>query len=77
MYQITIKKAIYTKTKKGTHKDFVTIITITEIENNLIAKMLQLKKIYRDFNYIIEFVKIWVFTTSKKWIVKRQKTLYK
>ena len=58
MYQISVKKIIYTKTKRGAHKDFVTIITITESEKNLINKMLQLKKIYRDFSYDVEFVKI-------------------
>lgn len=58
MYKISVKKIIYTKTKKGIHKDFITIITITETENNLINKMLQLKKIYKDFSYNIEFVKI-------------------
>lgn len=77
MYKISVKKIIYTKTKKGIHKDFIIITSIIESEENLVNKMLQLKKIYKDFSYNIEFVKIWVFTTSKKWIIKRQKTLYK
>lgn len=58
MYKITIQKAIYTKTPRGTKKTFKNILTTETTENNLIEKMLELKRLYRDFNYKIEFVKI-------------------
>ena len=58
MYKITIQKAIYTKTPRGTKTTFKTILTTETTENNLINKMLELKRLYKDFNYKIDFVKI-------------------
>lgn len=58
MYQITINKVLYTKTTRGTHKDFVRILTTKTTKDNLVNRLIELKHIYKDFNYNIEFVKI-------------------
>lgn len=58
MYQITVNKVIYTKTKRGTKKTFKRILTTEATTTELSNKMIQLKKAFKDFSYNIEFVKI-------------------
>lgn len=57
-YKITIQKAIYTKTPRGNKQTFKNILTTETTETNLVNKMLELKRLYRDFDYKIDFVKI-------------------
>lgn len=58
MYKITVNKVLYTKTTRGTKKTFKRILTTETTKTNLIEKMLELKRLYRDFDYKIDFVKI-------------------
>ena len=58
MYEITVNKILYTKTTRGTHKDFIKILTTETTEKNLVNRLIQLKQTFKDFNYNIEFVKI-------------------
>lgn len=58
MYKITVNKVIYTKTKRGTHKDFIKILTTESTTKDLTSKLIQLKKTFKDFSYSIDFVKI-------------------
>ena len=58
MYQITVNKILYTKTTRGTQKNFIRILTTKTTEKYLINEMLHLKKLYKDSSYNIEFVKI-------------------
>lgn len=57
-YKITVNKILYTKTTRGTKKEFKRILTTETTEKDLVNKMLQLKKLYKDSSYNIEFVKI-------------------
>ena len=58
MYKITVNKVLYTKTKRGMHKDFVRILTTETTEKNLVNRLIELKQTFKDFSYNIEFVKI-------------------
>ena len=59
MYTITVKKIIFSKINGRTKKQLLNIETINNIDIiNLPPKILELKKIYKDFNYIIDFNKI-------------------
>ena len=58
MYQITVNKILYTKTTKGIKTNSVKIMSENTTESNLINRMLELKRIYKDFDYNMEFVKI-------------------
>ncbi len=58
MYKITVNKVIYTKTTRGTHKDFIRILTTETTESNLTKRIIELAHVYKEFNYNIDFVKI-------------------
>lgn len=54
MYKITVKKVVFYNNKKT----FLNIDTCLIDIKNLTPKILELKQIYKDFNYIIDFNKI-------------------
>lgn len=54
MYKITVKKVVFYNNKKT----FLNIGNYTTDIKNLTPKILELKQIYKDFNYIIDFNKI-------------------
>ena len=58
MYQITVNKVLYTKTTRETKRTFKRILTTEVTTTELTSKMLYLKRLYKDFSYSIEFVKI-------------------
>ena len=58
MYEITVNKVLYTKTKRGTKREFKRILTTEATTTELTSKMIQLKQTFKDFSYNIEFVKI-------------------
>lgn len=58
MYQITVKKMLYTKENNRTKKKAIKIASYSTLEKNLTNKLIELKKIYKDFNYILDFEKI-------------------
>lgn len=58
MYQITVNKVLYTKTKRGIKREFKRILTTKTTKDNLVNRLIELKQTFKDFNYNIEFVKI-------------------
>lgn len=58
MYQITVNKVLYTRTKRGIKREFKRILTTETTTTELTSKMIQLKQTFKDFDYNIEFVKI-------------------
>lgn len=54
MYKITVKKVVFYNNKKT----FLNIGNYTTDTKNLTLKIIELKQIYKDFNYIIDFIKI-------------------
>ena len=55
MYDIIIYKMMYQTKQNRTYKNKLKIATYKT--DDLINKMLELKQIYKDFSYIIEFNK--------------------
>lgn len=55
VYQVTVYKMTYQNKNDRQYKNKIRIASYST--NNIIDKMLSLKKIYKDFNYIIEFNK--------------------
>lgn len=58
MYNITVNKITYKEENNKTKKQVIKLYNITVDAENLVNKMLELKKIYKDFNYNITFDKI-------------------
>lgn len=58
MYNITVNKITYKEENNKTKKQFIKLYNITVDSKSLVTKMLELKKIYKDFNYNITFDKI-------------------
>ena len=57
MYQITVSKMTYQKENNKTKKKAIKIASYMTDGQKLVNKMIELKKIYKDFNYIIDFKK--------------------